>query len=820
MRKLHLLSNAHLDPVWQWKWQEGVGAAITTFSAAADFCEEFDNYIFCHNEAVLYRWIEENDPALFARIQKLVAAGKWCIMGGWYLQPDCNMPSGESIIAQIQTGLEYFKEKFPGFQRPTVSINFDSFGHTKGLVQILQDAGYKGYVCMRPELQDGDRNMIWKGFADSSLIVYRVYAAYNTLLGQVDKKLEPFLVRFQNMEEGLFLWGVGNHGGGPSRQDYRIIEELKKKYPQTEIIHSTPEKYFQEIEAKRDTFEDAGELNYVNMGCYTSMIRIKQYHQRLENELARAQKMAFHAEQSGVKSDSEALRRAEEDLMFCEFHDILPGSCIQSAEEDALVQLSHGIAEAEKVQLKAFFALSGGQPKAQPGEYPILVYNPHPFTVRRVVECEFMLADQNWSQENYFDVIAYVNGERIPCQIEKEESNLPLDWRKRVALTVEMQPFSMNRIGLFTQLKPIKQKKSGDIRSDFVFDNGHLRAVISSKTGLISSLLVDGKQYIENSFSLKVIQNCCDPWGFFYDDYQTELGEFTLLNDTEAAEFAAVAQKELCPVRVVEDGEVRTVVEALFGYRTSRAAVRYTLPKNGTSIQVHYDIYNNEKDIKLKMNVQTSLKNSALQGKTAFGMNDLPQTGQEVVTQEYIVSADDERAVSVIHFGTYGLNARENRIAFTLLNSSAYCAHPIDDRVIMRSDRFGARIDQGERHFDFELGFSERQERYNNIEMESQAAHQKPYAISYFPTGNGQECKALMEISNAAVALTALKRARNGKDVLIRLYNSSNQKAETKVTLHFCQSEHSVSFLPYQFKSFLIRDGEWIACNCLEEEQA
>lgn len=146
MKKLHLLSNAHLDPVWQWRWQEGVGTAITTFSAAADFCEEFDGYIFCHNEAILYQWIEENDPGLFHRIQKLVKEGKWHIMGGWYLQPDCNMPSGESFIRQIQSGIEYFKAKFPGFVNPDVAINFDSFGHTKGLVQILCD-GIQG-LCV------------------------------------------------------------------------------------------------------------------------------------------------------------------------------------------------------------------------------------------------------------------------------------------------------------------------------------------------------------------------------------------------------------------------------------------------------------------------------------------------------------------------------------------------------------------------------------------------------------------------------------------------------------------------------------------------
>ncbi|MBW4840748.1 MAG: alpha-mannosidase, partial [Paenibacillaceae bacterium] len=106
MKKLHLLSNAHLDPVWQWEWDEGAAAAISTFRAAADFCEEYEGYIFNHNEAILYQWIEEYEPALFARIQTLVQQGKWHIMGGWYLQPDCNMPSGESFARQILLGRE------------------------------------------------------------------------------------------------------------------------------------------------------------------------------------------------------------------------------------------------------------------------------------------------------------------------------------------------------------------------------------------------------------------------------------------------------------------------------------------------------------------------------------------------------------------------------------------------------------------------------------------------------------------------------------------------------------------------------------------
>ena len=111
-KNLHLICNAHIDVVWLWEIEEGVAETLSTFRVAADFCEEYDGFVFCHNEALLYEWIEENDPELFCRIQKLVKEGKWHIMGGWYLQPDCNLPSGESLLRQALVGRAYFTEKF------------------------------------------------------------------------------------------------------------------------------------------------------------------------------------------------------------------------------------------------------------------------------------------------------------------------------------------------------------------------------------------------------------------------------------------------------------------------------------------------------------------------------------------------------------------------------------------------------------------------------------------------------------------------------------------------------------------------------------
>ena len=102
MRKIHLICNAHIDPIWQWDWEEGAAATLSTFRSACDLAEKYD-YIFCHNEVTVYKYIEEYAPELFTRIKALIKKGKWHIMGGWYLQPDCNMPSGESFVRQIKS---------------------------------------------------------------------------------------------------------------------------------------------------------------------------------------------------------------------------------------------------------------------------------------------------------------------------------------------------------------------------------------------------------------------------------------------------------------------------------------------------------------------------------------------------------------------------------------------------------------------------------------------------------------------------------------------------------------------------------------------
>ena len=155
MAKVHLIGNAHIDPVWLWRWQEGFSEIRATFRSALDRMKEFPEFKFTSACASYYQWIEKMDPEMFAEIKERVKQGRWSIVGGWFLQPDCNIPCGESFARHGLLSQRYFQEKF-GVTAKT-GYNVDSFGHNAGLPQILKKSGMDNYVFMRPSVEEQGR---------------------------------------------------------------------------------------------------------------------------------------------------------------------------------------------------------------------------------------------------------------------------------------------------------------------------------------------------------------------------------------------------------------------------------------------------------------------------------------------------------------------------------------------------------------------------------------------------------------------------------------------------------------------------------------
>ena len=194
-----------------------------------------------------------------------------------------------------------------------------------------------------------------------------------------------------------FCGGVGNHGGGPSEIDLAQIDELMKTNDYT-YLHSTPEAFFSAI--KPTAVVDTS-LRISMPGCYTSMSKIKRKHAVLESEIAITKKMLTAALACGALENypEEKMHEIVQDLLNAEFHDVLPGTCIQCGEDNGLKLLDHGLLEVERLKTKSYFALSASQQPAKAGEYPIIVFNPHFYNLKTNVECEFTLANQNWAEE-------------------------------------------------------------------------------------------------------------------------------------------------------------------------------------------------------------------------------------------------------------------------------------------------------------------------------------------------------------------------------------------------------------------------------------
>ncbi len=808
MKKIHLLCNAHLDPIWLWARNEGIAEAISTFRVAADFCEKYDNFIFNHNESVLYEWVEENEPELFKKIQELVKKGKWRIMGGWYLQPDCTMPSAEGFLRQIETGNAYFKEKF-GI-KPTTAINFDPFGHTRGLVQILRKTGYHSYLFMRPHNVVGnDTDFIWRGYDGSEIIGHSMWGGYNCARGEVTKKIDRFL---NDSHDGanLMLWGVGNHGGGPSKIDLDSIEEYIKNHPEIIIEHSYCENYFSEVNTKElNTYGKS--LVHCMVGCYTTMAKVKQNYRALENELVTCEKMLAL---SGVEYDKKELKAAEKALLFSQFHDILPGTMIKAGEDEILRLLGYGREIVSRLTAKAFFKLCEGQKKAVDGEIPVLVFNPHPYPITKEVQVEFQLADQNWNEgETTLVNIKDEEGNYLPCQNEKESSSLTMDWRKRICFRAELKPMSINRFDCELHVEKIDKRPILPLEetdTHFIFKNNKISVLINKKTGLIDKYDANGVNLLkENSGKILVYKDNEDPWGMTNDGFYDRTGEFEPLSKEGANIFAGYPDAACNNVHVIENGEVRTKIQATFKNRNSFAIVAYTLSKEDSYIDIDIKILANDVNTLYKLSFDTNFEAPLFIGQTAYGREELLKEEKEITFQKWCAFKDDNKAFAIMNKSTYGGSGIDNTLNVTLMRTPVYSAHPINSRPITDNDRFHNHIDMGERDFSYRLTPD-----LENIDTEAEIFNQPPYALSFFPSGNGEKLDNGIEISNKEIVLSCYKKNEQG-NYLLRLFNSSDNN-ET-ATLFINGKVKEINFTPFEAKGFVLSNNHLRKCNLIGE---
>ena len=791
MKNLHLICNAHIDPVWQWTWDEGFSSALATFKSACDLADEFD-YVFCHNESLLYEETEKKCPELFERIKKLVKQGKWKIMGGWYIQPDCLMPSGESFVRQIKVGHKYFKEKF-GIV-PEIATNFDSFGHSLGLVQILAKNGYKGYVITRPnkwEMNYPDGKFFkWTAPSGHSVTLTKE-RSYCTLLGVAAENITEKAKTAEDVD--YVLWGVGNHGGGPSRKDLRDIANLD--IDGVNIIHSCLENLF------KDDIKISAEIKHSLVtsmqGCYVSMAKIKKAHREAENILYSTEKMLAVASLSGYKPDLTALYEAQKKLLLAEFHDILPGSCIPDGESDGLDLLATCKTIAKDYRTGAFTYLTSGEPVAKDGEYPVYVFNPTPYEITAPIEVEFMLASQNW--ENYvLEPEVYKGEEKVPSQLIKEESTMNLDWRKKVIFSGKLKPLGVTRFSIYTKQVPFYDKYS------------------------IPSVAIDEKEFLKDTvlqspLIIESYDDSADPWllfdGFKKPCEQPGLGEnpvaFRYMTETEIKDFL-VSDQTISPVHRIEDGEVMTAVESFITNGKSNAVIEYRKYKDQKYLDVKVTVEFAEKNKILKLKLP--VPNGITIGDGPYIVEEKTAYTEQPYQKWFGVKQKDDKVFAVINDGVYSGTIKDGFMNVNLLRGSGHCFHPIPvnddgtggDRRLYPVDRYMPRIDNGRYVFKFRI----LEGSVNDVTCESLFFNEKPYAVNVFPLGTGS--KTVNVSTDQPVLMPTFKIGENGGYVL-RFFNP--EPVDKTFTLTVNSNKTVLTIKKYQVVSVVYDDGNFDLCE-------
>ncbi|MFW6118720.1 MAG: glycoside hydrolase family 38 C-terminal domain-containing protein [Planctomycetota bacterium] len=344
---VHMVGQAHLDPIWLWPWQAGLDAALATCRTACDLLDEYPDFVYTHSQAWTYQQIEETDPDLFARIRAHVIARRWEVAGGWWVQPDCNFPGRLALERQIEVGRRYLEDRFGVW--PGVAYNVDSFGHSAGLPAIMRAAGQRYYVMMRPqehEMTLPARVFRWRGRADGpEVTTFRIAGAYNSPAdGLRECKLRQAASDLPaGLTHTMCFYGVGDHGGGPTAALIEWIDRHRHAVDGLRLIFSAPSRFFAALEADAPHLPTVtGELQHHAIGCYSVRHGLKATVRRSVHLLAQAEEL------TGARpADSEPLEKAWRHVSFAQFHDTLGGTCIPSAYPQVAAQLGAARATAD-----------------------------------------------------------------------------------------------------------------------------------------------------------------------------------------------------------------------------------------------------------------------------------------------------------------------------------------------------------------------------------------------------------------------------------------------------------------------------------------
>ncbi|HQL08552.1 MAG TPA: glycoside hydrolase family 38 C-terminal domain-containing protein [Lentisphaeria bacterium] len=680
---VHLVFHAHLDPIWLWQWSAGLDEAIATCRSAADRLDNNPDIFFTQGEAWVYKQIQDCDPALFARIQQLVRAGRWEITGGWWTQPDCNAPDGDGFRQQIQLGKDYFQQHFGCF--PDSGFCPDSFGHNASLPALMRAAGQKHYVMMRPqehEMALPARLFRWRGDdGGPELTTFRIAQSYN--LDQEIADPTKIAARLRaccsdlpaGVTHTLCFAGIGDHGGGPSEKAIAWLREHADAFPGMHLVFSTPSRFFAAIADAVPTLPVVtGELQYHAIGCYSvhrqGKLALREATQRLTQ---------LDSVMPTLSDDQARSHRSHwQNVVFHQFHDTLGGTCLASAYKHVHNQLGAAEAWAEErihYELRQRLTALPDDPCQR-----LIFFNASDRLFAGWAECEPWLAGKPW----HFRVIDD-HGQAVPTQAIPCEAVIGWRWLTRIAIKLQLAPGEIKALRLVPstdEQQPATTAAGDNDTSAFpappwrMCNHSHSAALDLSQArchfGGMDHLLPE----------LALIDDGSDTWSHGIDRYA----------DTPAA-LATWGAPELSFT-----GPLLTQIAQAGRIGNSDVIRTFRLHHDSDAMEMTIRVSWQEKRRVLKLVLPIAGNGDNRLDAICGGASKRPLDGREYPIQGWTaVPITPQQRLTVICPDVFALDATPQRLRFTLLRSPLMAHHAPHPGGTLD----GVSSDRGEHHFRF-----------------------------------------------------------------------------------------------------------------------
>ncbi|WP_309380241.1 glycoside hydrolase family 38 C-terminal domain-containing protein [Cerasicoccus frondis] len=698
--KLHLIGNAHLDPVWLWDWPEGMNEGIATCRAMVEMLKTFPRFHFIRGEAALYDYVEKNAPRLFHEIGELIAEGRWEIVGGNWIQPDTNLPATESLLRQFIRGKRYFRERF-GVD-VTAAWAADSFGHSAGMPEILTAAGMDSIAFTRPQqsaLPLRQQAFWWQGPSGCRVLAYRPHDGwYSSERSGISERLDTCLARasVEGLDTAAMFYGLGNHGGGTSRTHLIEIEEWAQRHPEVEVVHSGLHGFFSDLRSEiLEKGEDVldvhqGELNFCLRGCSASLARFKFAYRSIETSLIRSEKTQSALIGAGVQQRKVDLDESWDRTLFNAFHDILPGTSIERAYVDQLAQLGRVHDDARASMLVSLTSLASkintheGAWKVgddAPLPQPVLIWNPHPFAVSKHVEVEVSLDYRPlWQYRPGQAPLRVTNassGEAIVFQqLNCEHDSLPdCAWRARVLTPVSLAPMGWQLL----QVGYCESEKCEELKE---FSEPQL-SVDASIGDHSLKFKRDGEAWLGKGMQVRLYEDDWGSWG----GMKEEEDSWRLTSEVE--------RLTISKVEILEYGPLRQSLWVLFEGALCKSSLEAIVSISIGSNQVDLKMraFMADRGVRMKLILPTTRSDGAAEFEVPGGSIVRKACG-EVPGGRWVVADDD---IGFASNALYGFDSIDREFRATIARTSRYAS---DVRRAADDQRWRPCADMGEHVFD------------------------------------------------------------------------------------------------------------------------